>query len=162
MTVELISVAALAANRVIGRDGELPWESIPADKTQYRERIADAPVILGRVTFESMLDDLPGNHQIVLSRSQQRFDVDSATQAADVPAARDIAASLGASQAYVIGGAAIYDLFQPAIDRMVLSRIPGEYDGDSYFPSWDTAQWQVVESTEYDRFTLEEWVREGA
>jgi dihydrofolate reductase len=162
MTVELVSVAAFAANRVIGRNGELPWESIPADKAQYRERIADSPVILGRVTFESMLDDLPGSHQIVMSRSQQGFDVDSATQAANVPRARDIAKSLGARQAYVIGGAAIYDLFQPVIDRMVLSRITGEYDGDSYFPSWDTGQWRIVETTEYERFTLEEWLREGA
>ena len=52
--MELISVAAIAGNRVLGKDGELPWPSIPADKRQYRERIADWPVVLGRRTFDSM------------------------------------------------------------------------------------------------------------
>jgi dihydrofolate reductase len=56
--MELVSVAALADNRVIGDAGELPWPSIPADKQQYRARIANDPVILGRVTFDSMRDAL--------------------------------------------------------------------------------------------------------
>ena len=157
--MELISVAAVAENGVIGRDGELPWPSIPADKRQYRDRIADDPVILGRVTFESMLDDLPGTAQIVLSRSQTEFDVDSAYHAEGVDDAVAIAESLGADRAYVIGGGGIYDLFQPAVDRMVLSRVAGEYEGDSFFPDWDRTEWDLIETTEYDRFTLEEWVR---
>ncbi|WP_435064801.1 dihydrofolate reductase [Halobaculum sp. EA56] len=157
--VELVSVAAVADNGVIGDDGELPWSSIPADKEQYRERIANDPVILGRTTFESMLDDLPGSAQIVVSRSRDSFDVDTARHAADPDEAVAVAESLGADTAYVIGGAAIYDLFQPRVDRMVLSRVHGEYEGDSYFPEWDEADWDLVDSTEYDRFTLEEWVR---
>jgi dihydrofolate reductase len=157
--MELISVAAVAENGVIGRDGELPWPSIPADKRQYRDRIADDPVILGRVTFESMLDDLPGTAQIVLSRSQTEFDVDSAYHAEGVDDAVAIAESLGADRAYVIGGGGIYDLFQPAVDRMVLSRVAGEYEGDSFFSDWDRTEWDLIETTEYDRFTLEEWVR---
>ena len=157
--MELVSVAALADNRVIGDDGELPWPSIPADKRQYRERIADDPVILGRVTFESMLDDLPGSHQIVLSRSRDSFDVDSAVHAAGVDAAVDRAAERGADRAYVIGGGGIYHLFQPHVDRMVLSRVHGEYAGDSYYPEWDETAWALQSETEYDRFTLQEWVR---
>ena len=68
--------------------------------------------------------------------------------------------SLGAGRAYVIWGAGIYDLFQPVVDRMVLSRIPGEYDGDDYFLEGDTNEWTVVDQTPYDDFTLKEWVRE--
>lgn len=158
--MDLISIAAVADNGVIGRDGELPWQSIPADKQQYRDRIADSPVILGRVTFDSMRDDLPGTAQIVLSRSESAFDVESAHHASDVDDAVETVESLGSDHAYVIGGAGIYDLFQPVIDRMVLSRIPGEYDGDTYFPDWDTDDWTVVDRTSYDDFTLEEWVRE--
>ena len=157
--MELISIAAVAANGVIGRDGELPWQSIPADKRQYRERIADSPVILGRRTFDSMRDDLPGTAQIVLSRSESAFDVESAHHASGVEDAITTVESLGSDHAYVIGGAGIYDLFQPVIDRMVLSQIPGEYDGDTYFPDWDTDDWTVVDRTPYDDFTLEEWVR---
>ena len=157
--VELISVAAVADNGVIGRDGELPWQSIPADRTQYRERIADDPVVLGRVTFESMLGDLPGTAQIVLSRSDLDFDVGTAHHASGVDEAIAAVKSLGADRAYVIGGGGIYELFQPVVDRMVLSRVHGEYEGDASFPEWDTGEWELVDTEAYDRFTLEEWTR---
>jgi len=151
--MELISVAALAANRVIGDDGELPWESIPADKRQYRERIRDDPVVLGRRTFDAMRDDLPGRVQIVLSRSEQNFDVETAHHASGVEKTVEIASEYS-DVAYVIGGAAIYELFQPHLDRMVLSHVHGEYEGDAYYPAWDEREWTVTAETEYDRFTL--------
>ena len=157
--MELTSVAALAENRVIGRDGELPWPSIEADKRQYRERIADDPVILGRVTFESMRENLPGSAQVVLSRSEREYDVETAHHASGVEDAVDVVASLGADRAFVIGGAGVYELFQPHVDRMVLSRVRGEYDGDAYFPEWDRDSWRLADSEAFDRFTLEEWVR---
>jgi dihydrofolate reductase len=159
--MELITVAAVAENGVIGRDGELPWPSIPADKRQYRDRIADSPVILGRRTFDSMRDDLPGTAQVVLSRSTTEYEVGSAHHAEGVDDAVATVESLWGDRAYVIGGAAIYDLFQPAVDRMVLSRIPGEYEGDTYFPDWDPDEWTVVDRTEYEAFTLEALVRNG-
>lgn len=157
--VELVTVAAVADNGVIGRDGELPWPSIPEDRRQYRERIADHPVILGRRTFESMREDLPGTAQIVVSRTEREYDVESARHAAGVDDAVGSAHALEASRAYVIGGGGIYALFQPYVDRMVLSRIPGEYEGDTYFPEWDADEWQRVDTVDYDEFTLEVWVR---
>jgi dihydrofolate reductase len=159
MTI-LITVAAVAENGVIGRNGELPWPNIPADKRQYRTRIADWPVILGRRTFDSMREDLPGTAQIVLSRSVSEYDVESAHQAEGIDDAVATVESLGSDRAHVIGGAGIYDLFQPVVDRMVLSRVPGEYDGDAYFPEWDASEWTLVDHTPHDDFTLEEWVRE--
>jgi dihydrofolate reductase len=156
---ELIAVAAVAENGVIGREGELPWASIPADRRQYRRRVADWPVVLGRRTFDSMRDDLPGSAQVVLSRSESDFGVDSAHHASGVDDAMGTVASLGRDRAYVLGGAGIYDLFQPVVDRMVLSRIPGEYHGDAHFPEWDPEEWRLVETTPYEAFTLEEWTR---
>jgi len=157
--MELVSVAALADNRVIGKDGELPWESIPADKKQYRERVANAPVILGRRTFESMLSELPGSEQIVLSRTEQTFPVETATHAATVEEAIQHLEAMGEQTGYVLGGEKIYELFQPYLDRMVLTRVPGAYDGDTYYPEWDEREWERVSQTVYDDFTLEEWVR---
>lgn len=157
--MELVSVVAVADNGVIGRDGELPWPSIPADKRQYRSRIAGSPVILGRRTFESMRDDLPGAVQIVMSRSERSFEEESAVVATSVEEARELVKAHGADRGYVIGGAGIYALFQSEVDRMILSRIPEEYDGDAYYPDWDESSWKRVETTEYDEFTLEEWVR---
>jgi dihydrofolate reductase len=158
-TIELISVAAVAENGVIGCDGELPWPSIPADKRQYRDRIADSPVILGRRTFDSMRDDLPGAGQVVLSRSVREYDVPSARPASSVEEAVDVVDELGYDHAYVIGGAGIYELFQPHVTRMVLSRIPDEYEGDTYFPEWNTANWERIDSVDYEKFRLETWIR---
>ncbi|KAB1188655.1 MULTISPECIES: dihydrofolate reductase [Haloferax] len=157
--MELVSVAALSENYVIGQDGEIPWHSIPEDKKQYRGRIANDPVILGRKTFDSMRADLPGSAQIVLSRSQQAFDVDTAHHARDVEEAIDIAESLDSETVYVIGGGKIYDLFQPHLDRMVLSRVPGTYEGDSFYPEWNDDEWRLESETPYEQFTLQEWVR---
>ena len=157
--MELITVAAVAENSVIGRDGELPWPSIPADKRQYRSRIADWPVILGRRTFDSMRDDLPGSAQIVLSRSDREYESGSVYHASTVDEAIDVVESLGTDRAYVIGGAEIYELFQPVVERMVLSRVHGEYDGDTYFPEWNPEEWTRITEESYREFTLEEWVR---
>ena len=160
--MDVVSVAAVSENGVIGRDGELPWKSIPADKAQYRRRVADAPVVLGRRTFESLLDDLPGRAQIVLSRTEREYEQETAHHAESVEEAIEVAGSLGADVAYVLGGGGIYELFQPHLDRMVLSRVPGEYDGDSYYPDWDEDEWVLREETAYDEFRLEEWQRRGS
>ena len=106
-----------------------------------------------------MREDLPGSAQVVLSRSERSFEEPSAHHADGVEEAVEVAASLGADTAYVLGGGGIYELFQPHVDRMVLSRVPGEYEGDSTYPEWDREEWELIDSTEYDRFTLEEWRR---
>ena len=195
--MRLVSVAALAENRVIGRDGEVPWPHIEADVRQYRERVAGSPVILGRRTFDSMRDDLPGSRQIVVSRSVDAVDVPTAVVANGVEEALSLARDLAASAAdptaaggtervaaeadpmpepretdlapgpesdetvYVLGGGGIYELFQPHLDGMALSHVDGAYEGDTYYPEWDEAGWEVAEETEYDRFTLREWVRQA-
>lgn len=160
--MELISVAAVADNGVIGRDDELPWPSIPADKRQYRRRVAGSPVILGRRSFGMMRGDLPGSTQIVLSRTERDYGVETARHAGSVDEAIEIAESTGADTAYVLGGGGIYELFQPHVDRMVLSRVRGSYDGDSRYPEFDLGAWKLESETPHDRFTLEEWRRRDA
>lgn len=159
--MELVAVAAVADNLVIGRDGEIPWPSLPEDRRQYRERVADAPVILGRRTFDSMRDELPGRLQIVLSRSDLDLDVATAHHASGVEEAIELASALDGETAYVLGGAAVYAAFQPHLDRMLLSRVPGEYEGDAYYPEWDTEAWELVDEMPYDGFTLQAWRRRG-
>ena len=164
--MRLVSVAALAENRVIGRDGEVPWPHIEADVRQYRERVAGSPVVLGRRTFDSMRDDLPGSRQIVVSRSVTSIDVPTAVVAGGVEEtlsrAREIASEEGVETVYVLGGGAIYELFQPHVDGMALSHVEGSYEGDTRFPAWNDGEWQVLEETEYDGFTLREWDRREA
>jgi len=157
--VELISIAAVAETGVIGDDGELPWPSLPADRRQYRARVADSPVALGRRTFEAMRDDLPGSAQVVLSRTERDYDVETAHHAGSVREAIEVAESLGADRLYVLGGGAIYALFQDHLDRMFLSRVPGEYEGDTVYPDFDEREWRLAETTDYEGFTLEAWAR---
>jgi dihydrofolate reductase len=163
--VQLVSVAALAENRVIGNDGGVPWPELPEDVRQYRERVADSPVILGRRTFESMRGDLPGRRQIVVSRSLDAVDEPTAVVADGVDAAielaRELADDRGSSDGdvHVLGGGKIYELFQPHVDRMVLSHVDGVYEGDTRFPAWDETEWRVTAERDYEGFTLREWVR---
>ncbi len=106
-----------------------------------------------------MLDDPPGGTQIVLSRTEREYGVDSAHHAESVEGAIEVAKSLESDVVYVLGGGMIYELFQPYLDRMVLSRVPGEYDGDSYYPDWEDNEWVLESETTYDGFRLEEWRR---
>jgi len=187
--MRLVSVAAVAENGVIGDDGAVPWPSLPEDVVQYRERVAGSPVILGRRTFDSMRDDLPGSEQIVVSRSVDAVDEPSAVVAHGVDEALSAArASVGVDAGtdagtdadagtgtdadtntgtdtdtvYILGGASIYELFQPLIDTMILSHVAGRYDGDATFPRWDDTEWTVTTQTAYDGFTLREWNRKTA
>jgi len=161
--MRLVSVAAVAENGVIGNDGEVPWPHLPADVKQYRERVADSPVILGRRTFESMRGDLPGTAQVVVSRSVDAVEEPTAVVAGGVDEAIELARDRLEERAddtvYVLGGGAIYDLFQPHIDGMALSHVEGGYEGDTRFPGFDESEWTIVAETDYDGFTLREWHR---
>lgn len=158
--MNLIAVAAVSDNWVIGKDGEIPWTSRPADKKQYRNRVATDPVILGRVTYQSMRNDLPGRTQVVLTSDPNSVALAETTIAVDsVQKAMADLARRNATIAYVLGGGAIYDAFLPYTNRAYLSRIPGEYDGDTFFPRLEAPDWKIVESVEHQGFTLETWDR---
>ncbi|MFB6297658.1 MAG: dihydrofolate reductase [Salinirussus sp.] len=149
--MEVALVAAVAENGVIGVDGEMPWH-YPADLRQFRERTTGHPVIVGRRTFERIVDriggPLPDRTNVVLSRSDPDVPGD-AIVVTGVEAALDAARATGTDTAYVIGGAAVYEQFLPIADRLVLTRIPGTYDGDTVWPGHDEHRW-----TETDRQEL--------
>lgn len=155
--MQIVSVAAVAENGVIGQGDSLPWH-LPHESRRYRERVADDVVALGRHTFE-LFDDLPGRAQVVLSRSDRDWPQDTAHHASDVEDAVGVADSLDADVLYVLGGSAIYELFLDVADRQLLSRVHGEYDGDAYYPAFDEGDWELVEATEHDGYTLEDWRR---
>ncbi len=160
--MELIAVAAVAENGVIGADGELPWPSIDADKRAYRDRVAGHPVILGRRTYESMRDDLPGDRQVVLSRDEERsYPEESAHVRHSVEEAIDFLEAAGAEKAFVLGGGAVYAAFFPYLDRLRISRIPAEFAGDTVFPEIDPGDWALVDREGGEGYTLERWRRKG-
>lgn len=160
--MKLTIVVAHSANNVIGADGELPWH-LPEDLQRFREVTMGKPVIMGRVTHESIGRPLPGRRNIVLSR-QAGF------QAAgcDVVASRDAALQLvkEADEAMIIGGGHIYELFLPDVSRILRTRVDLVVAGDTCFPVLDQSRWQVVSSDAFPAdarrpagFVIEELLR---
>jgi dihydrofolate reductase len=133
---ELVLIAAVARNGVIGRDGGLVFQE-PADQRHFRQATLGCPVIMGRRTWDSLpprFRPLPGRRNIVVSRSPG-LAATGAEVAADLPAA--LAAASDAPRVFVIGGAQLYAQALPLAQRLMLTEVDAELPGDVFFPAWD-------------------------
>jgi dihydrofolate reductase len=139
-------IAAVAANRVIGRGGRLPWR-IPDDLERFKRITMGHPLIMGRRTFESLGRALPGRAHVVLTRDPawRAEGCHSARTAEEALAAA--AAAPGAEQVFVIGGASVFALFLPLARRMLITWVDAEVAGDVRFPEPRWEEWRAL-STE--------------
>ena len=147
MSVRLALIAAVARNGVIGRGGGLPWR-IPADLRYFKATTMGKPMIMGRRTFDSIGKALPGRTNIVVTRSGN-FTADDVEVAADFDQALAIAAATGTEEAMVIGGGEIYAVALPRADRLYLTQVHIDAEGDVYFPELDRAQWREVSRNDH-------------
>jgi dihydrofolate reductase len=150
--MEKIIVAAVAENGVIGKDGELPWH-IPEDMEHFKELTTGNPVLMGRTTFESLPDSvrpLPGRTNIVLTRSGVEADV---KEAGSIQEAYRTADEHG-DKLFIIGGASVYEQTLDDADRMEITRIYEEYEGDTEFPDWDRSNWEEVKREDNEEFSF--------
>jgi dihydrofolate reductase len=133
-------IVAMTRNRVIGRDGGMPWH-LPADLKRFKALTMGKSIIMGRKTFESLGRILPGRRHIVISRGQ-----DYKAPGAEVVGSLDAAlkAAEGAGEAFVIGGAEIFREALPRADRMYMTLIETDIHGDVYFPIFDKAEWVEI------------------
>ena len=141
---EIVLVAAVAANGVIGRGSELVFRH-PADAKHFRETTLAAPVIMGRKTWESLparFRPLPGRRNLVVTR-QAGYAAEGAETAASLDAALALAAA--APRVFVIGGGELYAQALPRADELVLTEVQAALDGDVRFPPVDPAQWIEVQ-----------------
>jgi dihydrofolate reductase len=129
-------VAAVAANRVIGRGGALPWR-LPADLAHFKTLTMGHPVLMGRKTYESIGAPLPGRRNIVLTRDRG-FLAPGCRIVHSLEEARETA---GDAELFVIGGAAVYSLCLPRADRLHITHIDAEPSGDAFFPVIDAEAW---------------------
>ncbi len=146
MTVSLI--AAVAANRVIGNKGRLPWR-LPDDMRRFARITAGHAVVMGRGTFESLRGPLPGRRNIVLTRSPSlTINGCAVVHAVDeaIAAAASSKASL-ADELFVIGGAEVYRLFLPIADKLLITWIDADVPGDTLFPEVAWSEWRIVAET---------------
>lgn len=135
----LTLVAALARGGVIGRDGDMPWH-LPADLRHFKQLTLGHPVIMGRRTYESIGRPLPGRTNLVISRSQPQLP-DGVLLADSLGAA--LAQVAGGPSAMVIGGGQIYAEALPLAQRLELTLIDAEVQGDTWFPQIGWSQWRV-------------------
>lgn len=133
-------IAAMTPQRVIGRDGSLPWD-LPEDLQHFKQTTLDHPIIMGRKTYEGLpIQPLPKRTNIVVSRSSNEYR--GAHTVASLEAAIELGNSLS-DEVFVIGGQAIYELALPVADRIILSLISTNYEGNKYFPEISLQDWKL-------------------
>lgn len=138
-------VVALSSNRVIGRDGALPW-CLPTDLRRFRELTVGQTVVMGRKTYESLPDrfrPLPNRRNVVLSRSPSYR-----AAGAEVFAGVEAALEACANECFVIGGGNTYAQALPVVGRVYATRVHGEIEGDAFFPALPASDWVRVEESE--------------
>lgn len=139
-------IVAMAENRIIGRNNQLPWY-LPGDLQYFKRVTMGKPVIMGRKTFESIGRPLPGRANIIVTRNPD-YQADNVRVVNDLESARALCAHIGeidgTEEAMVIGGAEIYAQALPQADRLYLTRVHAEVSGDAWFPEFDEAQWHEI------------------
>jgi dihydrofolate reductase len=163
---KLVIVVAMAQNRVIGRDGGLPWH-LPEDLKRFKAVTMGKPLVMGRKTWESLpRKPLPGRPNLVVTR-QPGFRADGAQVFDDLDAAlaeaNRLAEDLGVDEVCLIGGGSLYEQAFGKVDRIDLTEVRLAPDGDTVFPELDPASWREVsrtpataaDGTEFDHVILE-------
>jgi dihydrofolate reductase len=135
-------IVAVSTNGVIGRDGGLPWY-LPADLRHFKRTTMGHHLIIGRRTWEELGKPLPGRTMVVVTRSRQ-FAPDGATVVASLEEALELAAA--DDEPFIGGGAQIYSLAlaRSLVDRIYLTRIHAEMEGDTFLPEINFDDWELV------------------
>ncbi|MEZ3115222.1 dihydrofolate reductase [Halobaculum sp. MBLA0147] len=165
---EVVAIVAVAANGVIGRDGEMPWH-LPEDMAHFERTTTGHPVVVGRRTYESIAaglgGPLPDRTNVVLSRGDP--DVAASVRVVDsLPAAFAVAERAIETEPdrtgpiFVAGGATVYEQSLPIVDRLVRTELEDSYAGDTEFPAWNRDAWRETSRASYDAFDVVEYVRD--
>ncbi len=135
-------IVAVSANNVIGANAGLPWR-LQEDLRRFKEITMGKPMIMGRLTFESIGKALPGRCSIVITRQ-----VDYQREGLEVVTTPDAALELAGDvdEVMIIGGGEVYEQFLPMTDRIYLTRVHAEFDGDTLFPEINEDEWRIVSS----------------
>ncbi len=144
-------VAAIAENNVVGKDNQMPWY-LPEDLKHFKQLTLGKPIIMGRLTYESIGKPLPGRTNIVVSRQKkyQPTGVEVAASLADaLSLAESIAQADGLDELMVIGGAQIYIEALPLADTLYLTEIHKVIEGDAYFPEVEWRRWEESDRQDF-------------
>jgi dihydrofolate reductase len=158
---EIVIIAAVAKNRVIGKSNQLIW-NIPADMAHFKALTAGHTVIMGRKTWESLpprFRPLPGRRNIVISR-QADYVAPGAELAGSLENALELAAS--ANTVFIIGGEQIYAQAMALADRLEITDVELEPEGDAWFPPIPASDWKAVGRTEGVGYAFVTYIQQAA
>ncbi|MER0508773.1 type 3 dihydrofolate reductase [Aeromonas veronii] len=141
--MKISMIAAMAHDRVIGKDNQMPWH-LPADLAHFKRVTLGKPVLMGRKTFESIGRPLPGRRNLVISRNPG-YQAEGIEVVGSVEAALALLAGSSVEELMVIGGGHLYAEMLPSADFLYLTRIDLAVEGDTRFPAFDDGQWQRVD-----------------
>lgn len=132
-------IAAMDNNQLIGVKNGLPWH-LPADFKHFKQVTMGKPVLMGRKTYESIGKPLPGRKNIVVTRSG--FEADGVLTASSIDAA--LALVSDEAEVMILGGANIYQQMIDKADKMYLTHVHAECEGDAWFPEFDMNEWDIA------------------
>ena len=140
MTATISIIAAMAKNRVIGFENQMPWH-LPADLSHFKTLTTGKPIVMGRKTYESLGRPLPNRRNIVLSR-QRDLSIAGVEVFADLPS---VLTELNQeTEIMIIGGAIVYQEALALAQHLYLTQIDLEVHGDAFFPRWEEAEWSLI------------------
>ena len=147
--MKLSLLAALSTNNVIGRDNQVPWR-LSTDLKRLKNMTMGHHILMGRKTYESVGKPLPGRTNVVITR-QEDYAPEGVTVVHSLEEAVRVATANGEDEAFVLGGAEIYDQAMHRADRMYLTRVHAEVGGDTYFPDFDdVSEWRLTDAEHFD------------
>ena len=160
--MEIILIAAVSKNKVIGKQGGIPWK-IKEDLSFFKEKTLNSPIIMGRATYNSIGRPLPNRLNIVMTRSVKN--TEGVTEVTSADKAIEAASINGdSSRVYIIGGQNIYKEFLPIAHRMIITEVDLYIkDGDTFFPEWNISEWKEQSRDQREengtRFSFVEYTR---
>jgi dihydrofolate reductase len=146
----LIGIVAMTAQRLIGKDGTLPWH-LPDDLAFFKQTTSGHAIVMGRKTFDSIGRPLPKRQNIVLTRDRS-WSHPGVTVIHDT---RELSNALTMpGEVYIIGGAEIYQAFLPQTDALLITHVKENFSGDTYFPAYDAEFPHQEVVLEHEAFTV--------
>lgn len=149
--MKIVLVAAIGRNNVIGRDGQLPWR-LKSDLKHFRALTINKPVVMGRKTYESIGKPLPGRTNIVLTKDLGLV-VPGGVLANSLDAAmsfaRRDAEKRGVDEIMVIGGGDVFERMLPQADRLEITHVNANPEGDAFFPRIEPSEWREAKRATY-------------
>ncbi|MGJ8676802.1 MAG: dihydrofolate reductase [Akkermansiaceae bacterium] len=153
--IKLTAIVAMTSDRVIGKDGGLPWH-LPEDLKLFKRHTTGHPIVMGRKTWDSIGRPLPNRQNIVLTRDPSW----SAEGAEVIRTPEDLhQLTLKDPHIYIIGGAQVYELFMDQLDEILVSHVYKNHPGDTYFPEFKNVFRNETCEETYETFELRKYTR---